>query len=322
LALANGGTFWIDDGRPTASRVWRTVANMQRVRPTLYFSVPRGFDALLPHFERDAAFAHAVLGGLDGMFCAAAALSPATHARYRALATRHGRPDLWFGAGWGSTETAPAATLVSWPDAPVECIGLPLPGERLRLVPVDNKFELRVRGPNITSGYLGADALTADAFDTDRFWKSGDAAAFIDAADPTRGLRLDGRLAEDFKLSSGTWVSVGPLREQALARLGEYVSEVIVCSPDRTDVRLLCFPSDQGLLAGAATVQSRIDSVLDAWRVEERGSSRVPVRGVVERRPLESSLGEITAKGYVNQHVVRERRRDAVDALYNLATEA
>jgi feruloyl-CoA synthase len=322
LALANGGTYWIDDGRPTAARLGRTIANLQRVRPTLYFSVPRGFDALLPHLERDAALAHAVLARLDGFFCAAAALSPATHARYRALAARHGRSELWFGAGWGSTETAPAATLVSWTDAPVECIGLPLPGERLRLVPVDDKFELRVRGPNITPGYLGADELTADAFDTDRFWRSGDAAVLIDAADPTRGLRLDGRLAEDFKLSSGTWVSVGPLREQALARLGEYVSEVIVCSPDRADVRLLCFPSDKGLLAGVATVQEHLDAALDAWRAEERGSSRVPVRGVVERRPLEASLGEVTAKGYVNQHVVRERRRDAVDALYNLATEA
>lgn len=319
LTLANGGTYWIDDGRPTADRLARTIAHLRMVRPTLYFSVPRGFEALLPALEADRELAAAFFGPLDGLFCAAAAIAPSTRARWLALADRHGRPDLWFGAGWGSTETAPAATLVSWHGSPAECIGVPLPGETVRLVPTDGRLELRVRGPNVTPGYLGTQD---DAFDDDGFWCSGDTAAFIDATDPTQGLRLDGRLAEDFKLSSGTWVAVGPLRARALERIGSLVSEVVVCGPDRPDIRLLCFPSASGLLAGADAVQAHIDAVLDTWPADERGSSRRPVRGAVARQPLDASSGEITAKGYVNQRIVRERRPSAISALYEETTAA
>ena len=314
LTLANGGTFWIDDGRPTSDGLARTIAHLRTVRPTLYFRVPRGFEALLPALEADDELASAFFAPLDGLFCAAAAIAPTTRARWLALADRHGRPELWFGAGWGSTETAPAATLVSWHGSSAECIGLPLPGETVRLVPTDGRLELRVRGPNVTPGYLGA---TDDAVDADGLWCSGDAAAFIDASDPTQGLRLDGRLAEDFKLSSGTWVAVGPLRARVLARIGPLVSEVVVCGPDRPDLRLVCFPSTSGLRAGAEAVQARIDAVLDAWPMDERGSSRRPVRGIVAGQPLDAAAGEITAKGYVNQRIVREGRAGAVNVLYN-----
>jgi feruloyl-CoA synthase len=316
LALAQGGTYHIDDGRPTADGIARTVANLARVRPTLLFNVPRGYAMLADRLEADASLAAAVLGDADGLFCAAAALDPSLRARLLALAARVRTRPLWFGAGWGATETAPAAAIVAWPDADPLSVGLPLPGELLRLVPEAGGYELRVRGPNVTPGYWrDAEGSTA-AFDDEGYWCSGDAADWVDATDHHQGLRITGRLAEDFKLSSGTWVSVGALRAAALARLGPLVDDVVVLGPDRADVRLLLLPSAAGRAAGEAAVQAAADATLSTWQREAQGSSRVPVAARLLATPPDAARGEVTAKGSLNQRVLRETRAAEVGALY------
>jgi feruloyl-CoA synthase len=316
LVLAQGGTLHVDDGRPTVDGIARTAANMARVRPSILFNVPRGYAMLLPLLEADETLARAVLGNVDALFCAAAALDPAVRDRMLAVAARVRRTPLWFGAGWGATETAPAATLVSWPDADPRSVGLPVPGCVLRLVPSAGGYELRVRGPNVTPGYLGAPTLTAASFDDDGFWCSGDAADWVDPTDHRAGLRITGRLAEDFKLSSGTWVSVGEVRAAALARLDALVDDAVVLGPDRPDVRLLVVPSADGRAAGLAAVQAQVDAALRAWRAEASGSSRVPVAARVLATPLSAADGEVTAKGSVNQRVVRVKRMGEVEGVY------
>jgi feruloyl-CoA synthase len=317
LVLAQGGTLHLDDGRPTGEGIARSAANLARVRPTLLFNVPRGYAMLLPLLEADESLARAVLDDVDMVFCAAAALDPVVRDRIVALGDRVRERPLWFAAGWGATETAPAATLVSWPDADPQSVGLPVPGCVLRLTPAADGYELRVRGPNVTPGYLGASA----EIDAEGFWCSGDAADWVDGSDHGRGLRITGRIAEDFKLSSGTWVSVASVRAAALARLGVMVEDVVVLGPDRADVRLLVFPSAAGVAVGVTSVQQHCDAVLREWQIAERGSSRVPVRALVTASPLDASRGEVTAKGSVNQRVLRVTREEECAVVYGLRVE-
>jgi feruloyl-CoA synthase len=257
-----------------------------------------------------------VLGEVEVLFCAAAALRPELRARWSALAERvRGRP-VRTAAGWGATETAPAATLTTDALPHAASVGVPVPGCVLRLHPTPSGFELRARGPNVTPGYWGAAHDAGAGFDADGFWCSGDTAEWVDPSDPSAGLRITGRLVEDFKLSSGTWVAAERVREDALQRLGALAEQVVVLAPDRDDLRLLVFPSAEGVAAGTDAVQAHCDAVLRAWRTAERGSSRVPVCGLVVGTPLDAATGEVTAKGSVNQRVVREQRAALIDEVY------
>ncbi len=316
MVLAHGGSLAIDEGRPAPGLIEKTVANLREVRPNFYFNVPRGLDLLLPFLEQDAAFAATFFERLEGIFYAAAALPQSLWERIVAVAQSARSRPLWFTSAWGSTETSPAVTSVHWPIERAGCIGAPLPGVALKFVPNGNKLELRVRGPNVFPGYRNAPQATAKAFDEDGYYLIGDAGRLIDAADPCQGVAFDGRVAEDFKLMSGTWISVGTLRVHAVSALAPFAADAVVTGHDRDEVGLLVFPSPQARATPTDELRARIASALQAMKSEGVGSSQTPTRVLLLDEPPSVDAGEITDKGYVNQRAVLERRAAEVAALH------
>ena len=322
MALAHGGSLAIDEGRPAPGLIERTVANLREVRPNLYFNVPRGFDLLLPYLEQDAAFAHDFFERLEGVFYAGAALPQSLWHRLEVVAARTRTRPVWFTSSWGATETAPAVTSVHWRIDRAGCLGIPLPGVELKLVPSGDKLEMRVRGPNIFPGYLGGPQATAEAFDEDGYYRIGDAGRLVDAADPVKGVAFDGRVAEDFKLTSGTWVSVGTLRLRVVSALSPLAADVVITGHDREALGVLIFPSPAARELGADALAERVRAALLALRAEGGGSSQTPARARVLDEPANADAGEITDKGYVNQRAVLTRRAAEVEALYAEAPDA
>jgi feruloyl-CoA synthase len=317
MVLAHGGSLTIDDGRPAPGLIERTVRNLRAVKPNFFFNVPRGFDMLLPYLEQDDAFARDFFERLEGVFYAGAALPQSLWERLEDVARRV-RPDrpLWFTSSWGATETAPAVTSVHWRIERAGCIGLPLPGVELKFVPNGGKLEMRVRGPNVFPGYRDAPELTAQAFDEDGYYRIGDAGQLVDDAHPEHGVAFDGRVAEDFKLMSGTWVSVGTLRLRAISALSPLAADVVITGHDREEIGLLVFASPQA--AGWSTDDKvrRLREALMALATDGGGSSQTPKRALLLTEPPNADAGEITDKGYVNQRRVLERRAADVLALY------
>src|SRR6185437_7598557 len=241
MVLFHGGSLYVDEGRPAPELLERTIANLRDVSPTLYFNVPRGYDVLLPYLERDAGLRDAFFRDLDVIFYAAASLPGPLWDRLEAVAmAARGALPLMLSA-WGSTETAPMATTVHWRIRRAGVIGLPAPGTRIKLAPSGTKLELRVMGPNVTPGYWKRPDLTAAAFDEEGFFRMGDAGKWVDPEDPAQGLAFDGRIAEDFKLVSGTWVHVGALRTAAVAAGAPLVQDAVVTGLDREQIGLLVF---------------------------------------------------------------------------------
>lgn len=231
MVLANSGSLWIDDGRPAPGLLERTLRNLGDVSPTIYFNVPAGYAALVPALEEDAELARRFFARLRIVFFAAAALPQQLWDRIERLAARLGA-SAQMTTSWGATETAPAATSAHFTSGRSDCIGVPLPGVRLKLAPVGDKLEIRVRGPNVTPGYHRRPDLTAAAFDDEGFYRTGDAVRLIDEAAPEAGLRFDGRIAEDFKLSTGTWVSVGTLRPALLSAADGLLQDAVLGGHD------------------------------------------------------------------------------------------
>ncbi|HUG21304.1 feruloyl-CoA synthase [Piscinibacter sp.] len=316
LVLRNGGTLWIDEGRPAPGLVEKSVRNLRDVKPTLYFNVPRGMDMLLPFLEADPAFANDFFSRLRMVFYAGAALPQATWERMEAVARRVREQPLWFTTSWGSTETSPAVTTAHWKLDRAGVIGLPMPGMELKLVPNGEKLELRVRGVSVFPGYRNAPELTAQAFDDEGFYRIGDAGFLLDDKHPERGVVFNGRVAEDFKLSTGTWVSVGTLRVKLVSALAPYAQDVVITGHDRDEVGALVFPSAQGREAPPDVMAAHIRAALRAMAAEGAGSSQCPKRALVLAEPLDPDAGEITDKGYVNQAAVLKRRQADVLALH------
>jgi feruloyl-CoA synthase len=329
LVLRNGGTLYVDGGRPLPGLIEQTVANLREVSPNMYFSVPAGYAMLLPYLEADAALARSFLQNLRLIFYAAAALPQDVWDRLERLGRRHlGRP-VPMTAAWGATETAPLATTAHYETHRAGVIGLPVPGVELKLVPLGPKLELRVRGPNVTPGYYGQPELTRAAFDEEGFYRSGDAARFLDPAAPEKGLVFDGRTAEDFKLTTGTWVHVGAVRLAALAACSPVLQDVVVCGHDRDQVGLLAWlnvgacrqlsgggASDERSLAGSADVLAVVREGLAAHNRANRGASSRIARLLILSDPPSIDENEITDKGYVNQRAVVERRAALVQRLF------
>ncbi len=316
MALAHGGSIAIDEGRPAPGLIERTVANLREVRPNLYFNVPRGIDMLLPYLESDESFARDFFARLEGLFYAAAALPQSLWQRIEAVAARVRERPLWFTSSWGATETSPAVTSVHWTLDRAGCIGAPLPGVELKFVPNGNKLEMRVRGPNVFSAYRNAPEQTAAAFDEDGYYMIGDAGKLVDEADPTRGVAFDGRVAEDFKLMSGTWVSVGTLRLRVVSALNPLAADVVITGHDREELGVLIFPSPAARELTPEALAERVRKALAALRAEGGGSSQSPTRARVLDEPASADAGEITDKGYINQRAVLTRRASEVIALY------
>lgn len=331
MALWHGGTFHIDDGRPMPGAIERTVANLREVSPTVYFNVPRGYDMLLPHLEGDEAIARALLRDVEFLFYGGAALPVSLWDRLEAVSVRTLGQRVTLTAAWGSTETAPLATLLNWQVDEPGNIGLPVPGVELLLVPSGAKMELRVRGPNVTPGYWRRADLTQAAFDGDGFYRIGDAGRLADPADPAKGVVFDGRVAEDFKLTSGTWVHAGGLRIAAIAAAAPAIQDCVVAGHDRDFVSLLVFPNQAGCLslcpglpadaspaelASRPEVRERIAQGLAAHnRANPGGSTRI-ARALVLAAPPSIDANEITDKGYVNQRAVLDHRAADVARLY------
>ncbi|MCR8957855.1 feruloyl-CoA synthase [Variovorax sp. S2] len=314
MVLCHGGALYIDEGRPAPGLIEKTVRNLREVKPTLLFNVPRGFDMLLPFLEADDALAAEVFSRLRLAFYAAAALAPSTWQRLEAVAKRV-RPErpLWLTTSWGATETSPAITSAHWKLDGAGCIGAPLPGLELKFVPNGQKLEMRVKGVSVFPGYRHAPRETAEVFDDEGYYRIGDAGYLADADRPERGVVFNGRVAEDFKLSSGTWVSVGTLRVKLVSMLAPHVQDVVLTGHDSDEIGMLVFAAPQ---AAPQALAARIADVLRTLRDEGAGSSQCPTRALVLTEPPSLDAGEITDKGYINQRAVLTRRAADVARLH------
>ncbi len=326
LILANGGSLYIDEGKPVAGLIDRTIANLREASPTICFNVPRGFDMLVPALERDDALRAAFFRRLKVLFYAAAALPQNLWDRLDALSRRELGRRVHMVSAWGSTETAPLATAVHYPIDRPGIIGLPVPGCTLKLVPSAGKLELRVHGPNVTPGYWRRDDLTRSAFDDEGFYRIGDAGRLHDPQRPEQGIVFDGRVAEDFKLSTGTWVHVGQLRVQAIAALDPIAQDVVVAGHDREAAALLVFlgpgcgriahGASPEELTGHPAVHAHVHAALVRMAHEGGGSSTFATRALLMSAPPDIDAGEITDKGYVNQGAVLRWRAALVEELF------
>jgi feruloyl-CoA synthase len=324
LAIFNGGTLYIDDGKPVPPLFHRTVSALTSVPPTVYFNVPAGYALLAPRLESDQAFAERFFSRLRFMFYAAAALPDALAHRLRAVAAQVADHDVPLTSSWGATETAPCVTSAHFRDAVVGCIGVPLGGVTVKLAPVGDKLELRVAGPNIFPGYFRDPAATAQAFDADGFYRTGDAGRLVDAQDPANGLLFDGRIAEDFKLSTGTWVTVGPLRTRLVSTARVLTDAVItghggpyvgaLAWINQVEARRVCGLDDDVPLDDPA-LRAHIEQALRDLNDGAGSAARIE-RLLLLAEPPNLDAGEITDKGYINQRRVLERRADVVAALH------
>jgi feruloyl-CoA synthase len=314
LVLRNGGTIYLDGGKPVPGLVETTVRNLKEIAPTMYFNVPRGYDLLLPFLENDAELRRNFFRDLDVLFYAAAALPQNLWERLTKLAKEEKNTRLAMLSAWGSTETAPLATSVHFPMERAGVIGLPVAECELKLVPAAGKLEVRVRGPNVMPGYYKRPDLTKAAFDEEGFYRIGDAVKFADPADPAKGIVFDGRVAEDFKLSTGTWVHVGAVRVQLIAAADPLIQDAVITGHDRDEVGAMVFLSPAAKDLSPEVVRTRLAAVLQKM---QGGSSLHPRRLLVMTEPPSIDANEITDKGYMNQRAVLERRAAMVETLYS-----
>jgi feruloyl-CoA synthase len=330
MVLVNGGSLYIDDGNPTPPGVPKTARNLRDIAPTIYFNVPKGYEALVPYFRADEALRRNFFSRLKVLFYAGAGLNQTTWDDLTRLAIETTGERIIFLSSLGSTETSPLALACTWDFPRAGNIGLPAPGVELKLVPNEGKLEARLRGPHITPGYWRQQQLTREAFDADGYYRIGDALKFADPADPRQGLLFDGRIAEDFKLATGTWASVGPLRARFIDHFAPYVRDVVLAGPDRDYLTALVFPDLEGCrrLAGAASAATAEDIVrhpevratfaerLRALAAKSPGSSTRIERVMLMAEPPSMDKGEATDKGSINQRAVLKNRAALVDELY------
>jgi feruloyl-CoA synthase len=331
MVLRNGGTLFIDEGKPVPGLIERTVANLKEVSPTIYLNVPRGYAMLLDHLERDADLAENFFRELDIVFYAAAALPQSLWERIERISEKTLGRRVPMIASWGTTETAPMATSVHYPIARAGNVGVPAPGTEIKLVPNGDRLEVRVRGPNVMPGYFKRPDLTREAFDAEGFYCPGDAMRLEDPADPSRGLVFDGRIAENFKLSTGTWVGVGALRVAAIAACHPVMEDGVLTGHDRDEVGLLVFPSLAGCrslcpylpkdaavaaLIAEPAVRAALAHGLKRLNESSTHSSTRVARALVMAETPSIDKGEITDKGYLNQRACLTHRRALEERLH------
>jgi feruloyl-CoA synthase len=324
LALFNGGTIYIDDGKPAPPLFSRTLAALADVPPTVYFNVPAGYALLAPALENDPELAGRFFSRLRFMFYAAAALPDALATRLRKLAAAHADHDVPLTSSWGTTETAPCATSMHYLGAPTGCIGVPIPGCTVKLAPVGDRLEIRVKGPNVTPGYFRAPELTQAAFDEDGFYRSGDAVRLLDEQDPNQGMLFDGRIAENFKLLTGTWVAAGALRTRLISAAG-VLSDAVICGQDaeyvaamawvnQTEARRVTGATEDVALEDPA-LRAHLARALQTLNADAGSASRIERLLLLAESPS-LDAGEITDKGYLNQRRTLECRASDVARLY------
>jgi feruloyl-CoA synthase len=329
LVLRNGGTLYVDGGKPAPGLFATSLANLRSVMPTVYFNVPRGFDMLIAALRGDDELRRRFFGEVKFAFYAGAALPQNLWDALEELSLTTSGRALPMVSAWGSTETSPLATDCHFQAERSGNIGVPIPGTELKLVPSGDKLEVRVRGPNVTPGYWKAPELTAQAFDADGFYLIGDAVTFADPDRPELGLFFDGRVAEDFKLNSGTWVSVGTLRVAGITALAPLAQDIVISGHGGDEVRFLIFPNiaacrghaglpdsaDVKDVIGHERIRAAIAQGLAKLKAQSGNSSGHATRALLLAEPASVDGGEITDKGYINQRAVLTRRVSAVAAL-------
>ncbi len=322
--LWNGATVHLCEGKPIPGQFETTIRNLREVSPTAFGSAPIAFGMLADAMERDVELRRSFFRNLRSMGYGGATLSNDVYDRLQALAIAETGERIALTTMYGATETQ-GVTVTHWATERVGLVGLPVPGMTIKLVPNGSKFEVRVQGPTVTSGYLRDPERTAAAFDDEGFYKLGDAARFIDDSDPAQGLVFDGRVTEDFKLDSGTWVSVGTLRPDIVAACSPYLMDAVVTGQDKPFAGALLWPSAAGLklLDGdgrpgdaLAKLRAVLADRLAGFNAQAGGSSRRIGRFLLLAEPPSIDAGEITDKGYVNQRATLERRATQVAALY------
>jgi feruloyl-CoA synthase len=331
IALYNGGAYYIDDGKPGPGAIQETVRNLREIPPTVYFNVPKGYEDLLPFLRQDVRLRKTFFHKLRMLFYAGAGLSQPVWDAYRELSVETCGERVIMVTGLGATETAPMAIQTTWETDRAGVIGIPIPGVELKLVPREAKLEARVRGPNITPGYWKQPELTRAAFDEEGFYKFGDAIRFVDPHDAHKGFYFDGRFSEDFKLASGTWVSVGPLRAKILSYSAPLVRDVVVTGHDRDEIGVLIFADPLACCSLSPelradfpiaeilrhqAVRARFRALLDELAVESTGTSNRVTRAILVEEPPSLDAGEVTDKGSLNQRAVLEDRAALVEELY------
>jgi feruloyl-CoA synthase len=328
--LIEGGTLYIDDGRPVPGMIEETLRNLHEISPTYYANVPAGYAALAAAMEKDDALCRSFFKNLGLMAYGGARLPDDLYDRMQALAVRATGERIVFYTGWGSTETAPTSTGTYWNTERVGLIGLPFPGVELKMVPVGSKYELRLRGINVTPGYFGQPDLTRAAFDEEGFYRIGDAGVFVDPEDPVQGIIFAGRVVEDFKLTTGTFVHVGSLRTDAIAAATPVVQDALVTGQDRPFVGLLAWPNLHACRLIAGDPDASYEDVvkhpdvvaclkrgLQAHNKSTEGASSMRIaRAMLMVEPASIDGNELTDKGYINQRAGLERRSALVERLY------
>lgn len=333
LTLFHGGTLYIDDGKPTPDGIATTLANLREISPTVYFNVPKGWEEIARALEADAALRERFYARLRMQFYAGAALEQPVWDRLHASAVAHCGERIVMNTGLGMTETAPSALMIAETEVSAGQIGVPLPGIELKLVPIGDgagrKLEVRYRGPNVTPGYWRAPEQTRDAFDDEGFFRSGDAVRWLDPSNLNRGFVFDGRVAEDFKLNTGTWVSVGPLRQRVIEAGSPYVADVVVTGHDRDEIGVLLVPSlpacralaqaphaEAAQVLADARVAEAFQQMLDTLYAAGTGSANRVARAALLDPPPSLATGEVTDKGSINQRAVLTQRAALVEALH------
>jgi feruloyl-CoA synthase len=327
--LAEGGTMYLDDGRPLPGQFDETLRNLREISPTSFTNVPAGYAMLATALEHDDALCRTFFANLSALAYGGATLPDDLYLRMQHLAVKYTGHRIVFFTGWGSTETAPNATITHWETERVGLIGLPLAGVTLKLIPTGPKYEVRIRAITVTPGYYKRPDLTAAAFDEEGFYRIGDAAVFVDPDDPAQGLIFAGRVVEDFKLTSGTFVHVGTLRVAAIAACSPVVHDALVAGQDRAYVGLLAWPNIEACrqlvgkpqatadeLIRERAVIDRVREGLHAYDAGQGGSSTRVRRAMLMSEPPSIDGNELTDKGYINQRAALERRAAMVEALY------
>jgi feruloyl-CoA synthase len=331
LTLYNGGSMYLDAGKPMPGGIEQTVRNLQEISPTVYFNVPKGYESLLPYLRDDNKLRGKFFHRLHAMFFSGAALSPYVWSSLDELAVQQTGFRVPMLTGLGATETAPFFMSVRPATSRSGHVGLPVSGNDAKLVPSNGKLEVRARGPNVTPGYWRQPELTANAFDAEGFYKFGDALKPADPADFSAGFDFDGRIAEDFKLASGTWVSVGPLRARFIAACAPLVRDVVVAGINRDEVSALVVldldgcrlinptlpPDDLAATAADSSIRDAFRERLTNFLATSTGSSTRITRAILLDTPLSIDRGEVTDKGSINQRAVLDARSSLIDELYS-----
>ena len=334
LALFNGGTILIDDGKPTPNGIEETVQNLREVSPTAYFNVPKGFEMLIPYLEKEPVLRENFFKNLNILFYAGASLAQPIWNRLEDLAVETIGVKIPIITGLGCTESGPSAMFANWGGAFSGLLGVPVAGMDVKLVPDGDKIEARYKAPNVTKGYWRNDEATKNAFDEDGYYKTGDAVKFLDENNPDKGLVFDGRIAEDFKLSTGTWVNVGVLKAKVISTGSPIIQDVVLAGLDKEYIGAILFLNADACrkLANLSVeisnketfLHKEVGDFINNWLTEfnktSMGSSTVIKKYVISLEPPSIDLGEITDKGSLNQRVVLKHRVDLVNKMYSPLT--